>query len=349
MLKNKKIIIFGCGNRGRDLLEVLPRNMVSYFCDNDKSRWGGELEGVEIISFEQLKCIWQEYDIIISAHENRDIIMQLETAGISYWKSSGITEENYFLRNEVITYIDNNLYEKYLYDKRCKNEIVYENKKNWYRTEYSSDRNKKIVERLKENKIIEVENENNELYRTNPIYEDEFFVNRPGMRLIRTIIKKFGEKLKICDFACGYGELLVELKKEGHEVWGVDMSPERVNEVRKKGINAVCSNTENMPFTDNSFDVVTCLECLEHVHNPIDIVTRISKMLKDEGIVYCTVPYGHNCECDFHVRQFDERSLVSLFLNEFEIINILRIPYINGDGNNSIFIAAKKVKSFYKV
>ena len=147
----------------------------------------------------------------------------------------------------------------------------------------------------------------------------------------------------ICDLACGNGELLKVLKKKGFQVTGVDLSLVRTKHVNACGVPCLCSGAEAVPCKDHVFDVVICLECLEHVRDPFAVVKEMRRLLKRGGIAFCTVPYGKNCDCEAHVRHFNESNLYSLFKTSgFEPINLLRIPYLNNSlSDDNLFLAAK--------
>ena len=48
---------------------------------------------------------------------------------------------------------------------------------------------------------------------------------------------------------------------------------------------------EDLPFADASFDGVVCLNVLEHVKNPFQAATEISRVLKPGAQLYCVVPF----------------------------------------------------------
>lgn len=51
----------------------------------------------------------------------------------------------------------------------------------------------------------------------------------------------------------------------------------------------------NYPFVFNKdnktkFDTILCLECLEHTYNPLTLLESIYKLLKDNGVLYLSIP-----------------------------------------------------------
>lgn len=339
----KKIIIFGAGQNGRNLLKIFRFNQIEYFCDNDKNKIGKSIYGIPIISFEYMKEISKDYDIILSviSEEMKDQLLQNDLA---FYNIDSLSTE-YFMREDVKQYIDEQIYEKYLYDTEFEFNFFDNNIDNWFREEYCSQKNEEIVKLMKKGNDKEIYEYLDALYIKEPFFGDEYFNNRPGMRLIRNILKTGNYvpyNTHVLELGCGHGELLLQLMQEGFCVKGVEKNSNRVTYVNSKGIDCINANIENVPCEDNSFDVVICQECLEHVINPIKVVKEMKRLLRGSGRVYCNVPYGKYSEDDMHVRQFDERKLYSLFkVNGFDVIKIIRMPYCNSSNDNNLFIEAR--------
>lgn len=82
---NKKYILFGAGRAGKSALNFLGKEKVAYFCDNRKA--GQVIEEREIISFEQLRKIHQDYVVVITATVGKhivEVVLQLERNGIPF-------------------------------------------------------------------------------------------------------------------------------------------------------------------------------------------------------------------------------------------------------------------------
>jgi SAM-dependent methyltransferase len=76
-----------------------------------------------------------------------------------------------------------------------------------------------------------------------------------------------GKCFKILDAGCGTGKNIETLKSMGHEIYGIDYSPEAIKFCRLRGINNIeIGDVTNIPFKDDyfdilySFDVLICLE-----------------------------------------------------------------------------------------
>lgn len=103
-------------------------------------------------------------------------------------------------------------------------------------------------------------------------------------------IQKLGTSTtkKVLDVGCGGGFLSNALAEKGFEVTGVDLSEEslRVAKAHDKtgSINYVPADAYHLPFPDQSFDVVTAMDFLEHVERPEDVVKECARVLKPGGI-----------------------------------------------------------------
>ena len=84
---------------------------------------------------------------------------------------------------------------------------------------------------------------------------------------------------KVLDVACGTGDMVVELTKQGCTVTGVDLSQEMMEIAKQKAPDAtyILADAEHLPFEDNSFDAVTCAF---GVRNFVHLERGLSEMLR---------------------------------------------------------------------
>ena len=96
---------------------------------------------------------------------------------------------------------------------------------------------------------------------------------------------------QILEIGCGDGKLL-SLLQPVNLVCGIDVSETGVEKCRQKGIPAhrLDVSSESLPFATDQFDVVIVLETFEHLMNPYYAVLEIRRVLKEQGILICSVP-----------------------------------------------------------
>lgn len=110
-----------------------------------------------------------------------------------------------------------------------------------------------------------------------------------------TLKSHFGSSLaqkKVADIGCGGGILSCAMAVRGADVLGVDLGEENLKageiHAQRTGIDNVsfaCVAVEELAKEQaGSFDVVTCMEMLEHVPDPQAVVRACFELLKPNGI-----------------------------------------------------------------
>lgn len=98
---------------------------------------------------------------------------------------------------------------------------------------------------------------------------------------------------KVLDVGCGGGILAESLAQRGAQVTGIDMGDAPLGVARlhqlESGLSIDYQKSTAEDFAQkhqNAFDVVTCLEMLEHVPDPSSVVKACAKMVKPGGHVF---------------------------------------------------------------
>ena len=98
----------------------------------------------------------------------------------------------------------------------------------------------------------------------------------------------------VLDVGCGGGILSDSMARKGAQVTGIDLSTKAL---RVAQLHALEANTPNVSYREISaealalehpagFDVVTCMEMLEHVPDPASVVKACSELVKPGGWVF---------------------------------------------------------------
>lgn len=97
-------------------------------------------------------------------------------------------------------------------------------------------------------------------------------------------------KCSVLDVGCGGGVLSEGLAREGAIVTGLDVEPDALAAAKKHAeearlkIEYVCCPVED--YEAVSFDVITCMEMLEHVTDPMLVIEHCSRLLKPGGYLF---------------------------------------------------------------
>lgn len=97
---------------------------------------------------------------------------------------------------------------------------------------------------------------------------------------------------KALDVGCGDGARYgSRVHDSGVEIHGVDISEVAVAAARERGIDAqIASLADPLPYANATFDVVICLEVLEHLVDPSYVVRQMARVLKPGGFALISVP-----------------------------------------------------------
>jgi 2-polyprenyl-6-hydroxyphenyl methylase/3-demethylubiquinone-9 3-methyltransferase len=94
--------------------------------------------------------------------------------------------------------------------------------------------------------------------------------------------------VEVLDVACGGGFLSNFLALEGHKVTGVDLSEESLKTAhahdKTSTVKYQTANAYELPFANGSFDVVTCMDFLEHVDRPGAVILECARVLRPGGL-----------------------------------------------------------------
>ncbi len=99
---------------------------------------------------------------------------------------------------------------------------------------------------------------------------------------------------RVVDIGCGGGILADSMARKGAEVLGIDLAGKSI---RVAQLHALEASTPNVQYREvsaetlaaeepASFDVVTCMEMLEHVPRPESIVEACAALVKPGGWVF---------------------------------------------------------------
>lgn len=96
--------------------------------------------------------------------------------------------------------------------------------------------------------------------------------------------------LKLLDVGCGGGILAESLAEKGAEVTAIDLGQGQINAARVHAeasgleIDYQLVSVEEMAATHpGAFDVVTCMEMLEHVPDPVSVINACAELVKPDG------------------------------------------------------------------
>lgn len=165
--------------------------------------------------------------------------------------------------------------------------------------------------------------------------EKEHWLFKIRRKIFLYFIKKHTKSTsRVFDFGCGSGYMVRELQKIGYDAYGVDFEEEAINYGLSSGIKNLKVGTGNkIDHTDESFDLVTAFDVLEHLDNEQPTVRELTRILKPGGRIIISVPaydwlWGIQDEVSHHFRRYTVKSLSRVFKEPREL-KIVEKTYFN--------------------
>jgi ubiquinone/menaquinone biosynthesis C-methylase UbiE len=139
-------------------------------------------------------------------------------------------------------------------------------------------------------------------------------------------------ELKILDIGCGTGATMDHLKRYGRP-HGIDLSELPLSFSRKRGHHRVLrANATDLPFGDESFDLITALDVVEHLDDDVKGLSEMRRVLKGGAFAVIFVPafqalWGPNDVQSGHKRRYRLGQLRAAI--EAAGLQVERISYAN--------------------
>jgi SAM-dependent methyltransferase len=116
----------------------------------------------------------------------------------------------------------------------------------------------------------------------------------------------------LLDAGCGSGRTLDELARRGH-ARGIELNPEGLAAARARGYDVLEAPVEAIPHEDGSFDLVTCLDVIEHTDDDVATLHELARVTKPGGRLIVTVPahprlWSRHDEVNGHRRRYTSQS-----------------------------------------
>jgi 2-polyprenyl-3-methyl-5-hydroxy-6-metoxy-1,4-benzoquinol methylase len=149
---------------------------------------------------------------------------------------------------------------------------------------------------------------------------------------------------RILDLGCGPGLVIKYLLKTYNfkDVYCVDSSKvaiQKVNEIfpiaKTKIINMINDDFDYL----KDFDLIFCTEVIEHIQEYENILKKINKLMKNDTVVFLTVPDGRLDQSMFHINFFTKISLEVIIKKIF-----FNCDYSINNFNDSAICAIIKIK-----
>ena len=121
------------------------------------------------------------------------------------------------------------------------------------------------------------------------------YVHLTRFREVGKLIEKTSGKVLDIGSADGMFTKVILDKTGAQEIIGIDVLKSSVSWANRhwgkvNKMKFMVADAHKLPFNKNSFDAVFALEVLEHVYEPVKVLTEIKRVLKKNGYIVFLVP-----------------------------------------------------------
>jgi 2-polyprenyl-3-methyl-5-hydroxy-6-metoxy-1,4-benzoquinol methylase len=94
-----------------------------------------------------------------------------------------------------------------------------------------------------------------------------------------------GPGRRLLDVGCHVGVFLEIAQERGWEAWGVEPSCWAAREARSRGLRVIEGTLDQAHLADESFDVITMWDVIEHLTDPLSYLRESHRLLKKGGLI----------------------------------------------------------------
>jgi SAM-dependent methyltransferase len=145
-------------------------------------------------------------------------------------------------------------------------------------------------------------------------------------RILKHLITKFEIKGTALDIGAGAGRNTRVLLEHGLDAIAIENEATGINLCQKNQIPCLQGNVLNLPFPDNSINLIILMDVLEHIEDHEKAINEIHRILEVNGKLILSVPmdmklWSFHDEISLHIRRYERKEILQIIKNEkFEII-----------------------------
>lgn len=144
-----------------------------------------------------------------------------------------------------------------------------------------------MIDKKNKNKLVRDVWSKDDYYRT--AGQGSMDVTHPAMKKLKDLARS---SVNILDMGCGEGTRLAYIADNDRCGFGIDISEKAIEIARKKypQFDFRVGDLENLPFSDNKFDLVYSAFTFEHLDNPEKVLMEAIRVLKKGGALLIVAP-----------------------------------------------------------
>jgi len=130
-------------------------------------------------------------------------------------------------------------------------------------------------------------------YYSHYYHEDNLSFSSITQARFNTLLATFEtyrESNRILDIGCGAGHFLKVAMESGWGAYGNEIASGALEQLSRIGVKPFFGEVQSANYPDQFFDVVYCSEVLEHLVDPVSLLSESLRILRRGGLLYLTTP-----------------------------------------------------------
>ncbi len=99
-------------------------------------------------------------------------------------------------------------------------------------------------------------------------------------------IRDYARGKRVLEVGCGTGLILERIAQVADEAVGIDLSPGMLEKARERGLTVEEASATELPFEDDSFDLVCSFKVLAHVPDIGEALEEIARVTRPGGYMF---------------------------------------------------------------
>ena len=146
--------------------------------------------------------------------------------------------------------------------------------------------------------------EDNDPFRDPPMLQ-EYMSRWDGQRFIEAL--ELTKNKKVLEIGIGTGRIAVKVAPFCMTLTGIDISPKTIERAKEnlkeyKNISFICDDFSDYQFSE-TFDVIYSSLTMMHFKNKATVITKVDKLLNDDGIFCLSIDKNQNEYIDIGTRK----------------------------------------------
>lgn len=125
--------------------------------------------------------------------------------------------------------------------------------------------------------------------KENLLLREKGYFDYASRRMFKRYLPDLTDKM-ILDVGCGQGMMMEYFSERGNKVIGIDITSHSVSFNALRGLTAIEADARNIPFAEDTFDLVYSLGVIEHFSGTEQALKEQVRVCKPGGIVVAVVP-----------------------------------------------------------